>query len=417
MRWCLLLTLFVIFSFTPQATGKNRKTYAMSMQTFKKMEEANLLVEQEQYAEALEELTELIESNRTSKYEKAQLFSLIGSIHYRNSDQHSSLLSFTKVLDFVGSIPILLHTQTLKTLSQLHMVNEEYLQSRNYCQELVNITEEPDPKNYALLAQANYKLEDWDAAIDAAIIGRQLMLDKQKKPDENLLLLLNAVYFEKNQIDKMPEVLEEIIKYYPKTSYILYLASIYGQLDRLDKQAVLMEALYDDDKLKDGSQLRNLASLYMSERTPYKGAMVLQVALETGTLESTKKNLELLAQAWQLSAEREKAISVMTEAAKMSQDGNNYLQAAYMMFDMAKWQKTEQALMEAFDKGMNDKRNGEAWLLLGMTRFKLSQFDKAIEACEKALKFKNSTKHAKQWITYIANEKLKYESMLPKPTA
>jgi tetratricopeptide (TPR) repeat protein len=84
-----------------------------------------------------------------------------------------------------------------------------------------------------------------------------------------------------------------------------------------------------------------------------------------------------------------------------------------MMFDMAKWKKAEQALMEAFDKGMNDKHNGEAWLLLGMTRFKLSQFDKAIEACEKASKFKNSAKHAKQWITYIANEKLKYESMQP----
>lgn len=413
MRWCVLLALFVVFCFTPQTFGKDRKTYAMSMKIFQQMEAANLLVEQDQYAEALEELTKLVESKRTSKYEKAQIYSLIGSIQYRNSDQNSALLSFTKVLDFAGGIPILLHTQTLKTLSQLHMINEEYLQSRKYCQELVNIAEEPDYMNYALLAQANFKLEDWNAARDAAIIARQLSLDKQDKPDENILLLLNAVYFEQKQIDKMPEVLEEIIKYYPKTSYILYLASVYGQLDRLDKQAVLMEALYDDGKLKDASQLRNLASLYMSERTPYKGAMVLQEALATGKLETTERNLHMLSQAWRLSAEREKAISVLTEAAKMSQDGNHYLQAAYMMFDMAKWKKAEQALMEAFDKGMNDKHNGEAWLLLGMTRFKLSQFDKAIEACEKASKFKNSAKHAKQWITYIANEKLKYESMQP----
>jgi len=393
-----------------QLYAKDRKTYAMSLKVFKEMENANVLVEEGQFVQALKELSELLEK-RASKYERAQIHSLMGSIHYRNSDQDKALVSFTKVLDSIGRMPVNLHKQTLKTLSQLNMVNEDYAKSRDYCEQLVAIAEVPAQLDYALLAQANYKLEDWDGAISAALKGREIAYQQQKNPDENMLLLLNAVYFEINAIDKMPQLLEEIIKHYPKTSYILYLSSIYGQLDRLDKQTVLMETLYEDGKLKKVTQIHNLASLYMSQKTPYKAAIVLNDALGSGRLAATAKNFEMLSQAWQLAAERNKALDALTQAAELSEQGENYLQKSYLHFSLAQYKEAEDSLILGFDKGLSEKHRGEAWLLLGMSRFNMKKFDRAIEACEKAKNHKKSAKHANQWITYIATEKRKYESM------
>lgn len=406
----ILLLLTGLVSFQTQLHSKEKKAYAMSLKVFKEMESANLLVEEEQFEQALVALTELLEK-RASKYEKAQIHSLIGSIHYRNSDSDKALVSFTKVLDSVGGMPIDLHKQTLKTLSQLNMVNEDYAKSRDYCEQLVAISDIPEQLNYALLAQANYKLEDWNGAVAAALKGREVAYEQQQDPDENMLLLLNAVYFELNAMDKMPAVLEEIIKYYPKTSYILYLSSVYGQLDRLDKQMVLMESLYEDGKLDKGTQIRNLASLYMSQKTPYSAAIVLKDALDSGMLEATQRNFEMLSQAWQLAAERNNALDALALAAELSEEGENYLKKSYLHFSLAQWNEVENSLMLAFDKGLSDKHNGEAWLLLGMTRFNLKKFNSAIEACEKAKNYKKSSKHAKQWISYIATEKRKYESM------
>jgi tetratricopeptide (TPR) repeat protein len=411
MKWLLLFGLTLGVLMMPnQVIAKEKKTYALSMKIFKQIEKANLLVEEGNFLEALNELDELLKS-RSSKYEKAQINSLIGLIHYRNSNQSSAIDAFVRVLESAGNMPLALHQQTLKTLTQLSMIEEDYKNSKYYCEQLIAIAEIPDQLDYALLAQSNYKLEDWNGALAAALNGRRVAYEQQKLLDENLLLLLNAVYYEKQEMHEMPDVLQEIIKYYPKSSYLLYLASVYGQLEQSGKQLVLMESLYEDGRIDKGSQLRNLATLYMSEKVPYKGALVLQKALDSGQVDSDSKNWTLLAQAWRMAAQREQAIKAITQAAKLSNDGKNYLQAAYMYFDTAQWQSAERALMLGFDKGLDEKTSGEAWLLLGMSRFKMRQFDTAIEACEKAKNFEKSAKHAKQWISYISNEKTKFESM------
>ncbi len=412
MKWVSILIVFCMLVCSPAANLKAaEKSYAISLKVFKAMEKANLLVEEKEYSEALLILAQLIKK-RSSKYEKAQIYSLMGSIHYRKNDLNSAIDSFEQVLDSAGDMPLSLSIQTLKTLAQLNLVLENFGQARYFCEQIIETAGETiKPIDYTLLAQANYKLEDWNKALDAATKGRELSLQMQITPKENLLLLLNAIHFELGQMDDMRGVLEELIKYYPKTSYMLYLASVYGQLDRLDKQTVLMESLYEDGRIIAGSQLRNLASLYLSEKNPYKGAMVLEKALEKGQLEATASNFEMLAQAWRYAAEREKAISTLDQAAKLSQNGDNYLQKAYLHFDMAQWKDAEKTLTLGFEKGLSEKLEGEAWLLMGMARFKMKEYKKAIEACEQAKNYEKSIKHAQSWISYIASEQRKVESM------
>ena len=159
------------------------------------------------------------------------------------------------------------------------------------------------------------------------------------------------------------------------------------------------------------SQLRNLASLYMSEKVPYKGALVLEKAIKDGAVEGNKRNFEMLSQAWRLAAQIPESIEALGEAARLSEDGKNYLKKAYLHFDSAQWAETEKSIFSSLDKGLDEEFEGEAWLLLGMTRFNMRQFDKGIEACEKAKTFSKSAQLAKQWISYISTEKDKYNML------
>ena len=47
-----------------------------------------------------------------------------------------------------------------------------------------------------------------------------------------------------------------------------------------------------------------------------------------------------------------------------------------------------------------------------MVRFNINHFDKAIIACEKAIKYPSSKKLALSWINYIKSEQTKYEYMV-----
>jgi len=412
MKIWIVLVITLSVALTPAYAKQKEKSYALSIKVFKPLEKAQLLVEEESYAEAFEVLNEVLEK-KLSPYERAQVYTLKGSFHYKQGNNDAALSAFTKVLESEGEMPLRLLEQTLKTLSQMHMIKDEYEAAKNYCIRLIDVTETPDQLNFALLAQAHYKLEQWDETLNAASRGRALAYEQLKDPDENILLLMNAAHFERNTLDAMPAILEELIRLYPKKSYILYLASIYGQLDQMDKQTVLMESLYDDGKLTEHNQLRNLASLYMSEKTPYKGALVLEKALTEDGMEATARDYELLAQAWQLAAERQKATIALEQAAQLSDDGDNYLKKAYLHFDMAQWNQVIPAAMAGLDKGMENRKTGEAWLLIGMTRFKLKQFKQAIDACERATEFDNTKDHAQQWISYITREKRKRDSMMP----
>ena len=404
-----VLALFMFIGM--HVSAKDNRSYAMSMKVFKVVESANKLMEENQSDQAIAELNKALEK-RTSQYEKAQLNYLLGSFYYRLSDEDNALRYFEKVLESEGGMPELLYKQALRTLVQMHMVQENYQKARQFGLKLVDVGEVPDADSFALLVQANYKLEKWQDALDAAQTALSIETENGKIPTENVLLLINAVHFEQKAMNKMVGVLELLIKHYPKASYILYLASVYGQLDEQQKQTVLMESLYENGQLQEGSQIRNLASLYIAEKVPFKGARLLEQAIADEKVEASERNLEMLAQAWRLAAEDDRAIDALGKAAALSDEGDLYLRKAYLQFDKARFKDAEKTIMLAMDKGLEKDKKGEAWLLLGMARFNLKRFSDAIAACENARGFESSKKLATNWIAYISTEEQKYQSLL-----
>ena len=417
MRQHLKLVLIILVGLaiglgSPAFAQKKKKTYALDQRLYKVLEQVNVAIDEERDQDALD-LMAGAESRytRLEPYDYAQMNYMRGSIYYKLEDEDKALEAFTKVMDAEGQMPEYMEQQVLKTLMQLNLVRENYPEAKLYGEKMIAGLEKPKSDDYALLAQVYYKMKEFEDALTAAIKSRELYVADGKVPKENLLLLQNATYFEMKRMEDMIEVLNTLLVNYPKPTYVLYLASIYGQLDELQKQLILMEGLYDADLLDEQSQFVNLASLYLSERVPYKAAVLLDKHIKDGSVEGTKRNYEMLAQAWRLAAETDDALVAMGQAASLSDDGVLYLRKAYMHYDSAQWSETESAVNMALDKGLEGDMQGEAYLLLGMTQFSMNRFDDAIAACIKARDFDKSENLAKRWITYISREQDKYEAL------
>ncbi|MFT7288451.1 MAG: hypothetical protein ACI87W_002572 [Halieaceae bacterium] len=86
------------------------------------------------------------------------------------------------------------------------------------------------------------------------------------------------------------------------------LAALHGQLGESERQLALVESLLDDGRLTQPAHLKMIANLYLGEELPYKAATLMEAELASGRIESTVSNLELLSQAWYMSAETERSI-------------------------------------------------------------------------------------------------------------
>ena len=98
---------------------------------------------------------------------------------------------------------------------------------------------------YMLLGQAYFQMGDYDAALEP--IKKAVDMDREQgnTPKENWLLLLRVIYYEKQDFKNMIAVLEELIQYYPKDTYLLTLAGAHSELGDTLKQLVIVETLYE----------------------------------------------------------------------------------------------------------------------------------------------------------------------------
>ena len=69
---------------------------------------------------------------------------------------------------------------------------------------------------------------------------------------------------------------------------------------------------------------------------------------------------------------------------------------------MERWDSAAQALEAALEKGgFNDRKTGEAYILLGMSAFNLGNYSQASVAWGHAGKYPKSRKSAQQWMNHM----------------
>ena len=385
----------------------------MSEKVFKAIGEAQLLIDSGAYPEARIKLDKLLERSRLSSYERAHTLNLIGYTWYEQDKLGKARQSYVQALA-EPRLPDSMQTNLLLTLGQVCLADEDYQTAESYLRRLMEIRGQDTPANKILLASALMGQGRYSEALKPLESALRVSLAKAEKPRESLLSMLASVHYEMKQFEEMRDIVSLLVEYYPREQYLMNLAALHGQLGDVPRQLALVESLLDDGRLQKQNHLTLLANLFLAEGRPHKAAVLLEMHMGTGTIEATVANLELLSQAWYNAADPVKALPPLEQAAELSDDGDLYLRVARLHMDAYDWSAAEKAARAALDKG-GLRQEGQAWLVRGMAKVRLEQFNDARTLLERAAEFDDVSRYAEQWLAWMTTERERREA-LGQPT-
>ncbi|MBB5211153.1 tetratricopeptide repeat protein [Microbulbifer hydrolyticus] len=393
------------FAQSQAAEQKTRKTPSMRESAFKYLGKAQEAADAGKWQEALAALREMeAGKSKLNGYETAQMYYFYGFVYY-SMEKYPQAINYYKQVLQQGeeNLPVALEVGTLLTIAQLYFVTEDYKQALVYLNRWFALADNVTADSYALRAQAYHQVGNAKNAM--ADITKAISMYEQdgKTPKENWFQLQRYFYYEQNDYKNVAKVLEKLVKYYPKGEYYRQLAGMYGELKREDDMLHMMEAAYVAGALQKEKELLNMAYLFMGAEMPYKGAKVIDKGIKEKKIKRTSKNLETLAQAYQMAQELQKSIPELEAAASMSDKGDLYSRLASIYLDLDDNKKAIDMGAKALKKG-GIKRPDQLYIVLGMANANLKKYDTSLKYLEKAVDDKRSEKFAKQWITFVKAE-------------
>ena len=395
---------------------KTRRTPVLGNKVYEALARSQELVETEKnFTEARKILTKLLASVdrgrlKLNKYELANVWNTVGFLDYSQERYRGAVRSYRKVIANPADIPLPLLSSTLYTLSQLSFVLENYSAAIRYLRQWFQVSENPGPDSYFLLAQAYYLNDNPRQSLSNALRGKRRAAERGTAMRENWWQLLRVLYYEKKSYGKVIEVLHELVRGWPKKSYWLQLSGMHGHLEQELDQLTALKLLDVQDLLNREKEVTGLASLLLSQDLPYYAAVAIETGIKNGLVEETEKNLELLGSAWQQAREFERALPVLEKAAKLSEKGEIYSRLSAVYMDLYRFADAARAAENGLKKGKL-KRADTVQIIRGMSLYNIKEYALAKKAFSEAGKDERSSKLAMQWHDYI-NRQVEREKLL-----
>lgn len=405
-----------------QPRQKTRRVPSMSEATFKKLAEAQEFIDAKDLNGAqavLQGMLDRCRGGRNCRYngnEIGQIHNMLGFVQFSKEDYGAAIRHYQEVIKQGEDIPEGLETTTLYTLAQLCFVDERYNDALHYMEIWISKANNPGPEPHIFMGQVYYQMEDYPSAVGQIERGIAVAKARNTVVKENWWALLNFLYFELENWPKVLEILEILVRDFPKRDYWIRLAGIQGQ-EGMDKQQVYtMMAAYEAGFLTRQSDLTTLAGLLMQEEVPIRAASVMKKGFDEELIERTDKNLRSFGQAYQLSQEVDKAIPVFEEAAKLADDGKIYESLAQLYLEDDKFSQCVSAATNALDKG-GLRKVQSVQIVRGMCEYnrdRLTSARTSFVACRneaRRVRDQSNQRICQQWITFIANEVRRREQL------
>ena len=404
-----------------QPRQKTRRVPSMSEATFKKLAEAQEFIDAKDLNGAQAVLQGMLDrcKGRNCRFngnEIGQIHNMMGFVHFSKEDYSGAIRHYEKVLEQGEDIPEGLETTTLYTLAQLCFVAERYNDSLRYMEIWIDKANNPGPEPHIFMGQVYYQMQDYPSAIGQIERGITVANERGTAIKENWWALLNFLYFEQENWPKVLEILEILVRDFPKRDYWIRLAGIQGQEGMGRQQVYTMMAAHEAGFLTRESDLTTLAGLLMQEEVPIRAAAVLEQGLGDEVIERTDKNLRAFGQAYQLSQEVDKAIPVFEEAAKLSDDGKIYESLAQLYLEDDQFGDCVTAASNALDKG-GLRKVQSVQVVRGMCEYnrdRLTPARASFVACRNEARRERDQSNQRicqQWITYIDREVRRREQL------
>ena len=404
------------------AKKKPRRIPPIQEAAHRRLAKAQELIDGEMYADAMEILETMAARARGyNGAERAVVHQMLAYANYELEDVEKTIYHYEQVLAQMPDISEGMELTTLNQLSKLYFQEgqkfEDDARARPWYQKALTTmrewlakSEDEGPDAHFYVAQIYYQMQDFNSAITELELVVRLARERDIRVREEWWTLLQYLYFDQENWPKVVEILEILVNEYPKRAYWVNLASVYGEMDEPEKQLWTMEAAHVGGFLDQETDIRTFGGLLLQNELPHRAATYLKQGFDDEVVERTVSNLQTLGQAYQLSAEVDKAIPVYEEAGELAEDGETYDRLALLYLEKDEHDKCITAANNALDKGGVRNALGTR-VILGTCLFNVHKLTDArevfVDVRREARRVEDRTEEriARQWVTYIDSER------------
>ena len=366
-------------------------------------------------------------------YDRSVMWNAWAFVYFSDGKYDQAMDAYYNLIN-EPEVTIGLRVGALLSLAQLHLVQENYKEGIELILQWMNEVEKVTAQSYSLLGQAYYQTGDFRKSLSSMETAVTMAEEEGYKPRENWYVIMAASIGElkkeigeKESLLRQIDIYEILVNLYPKKQYFIQLGGSYGQLGRERDYMITLKAAHQKDFLNKESEYLALTQLLLLNQNPYWAAQVFvsgQKKMITivdekteeekvvPVIKDTENNLKLLADAWRMAQEIDKAIPVLEKAANMSKDGESFVLLGNLYLSEDKVEKAVEAINKGLEKG-KVKKLSQVYLTLGQAYFELEKFEEAkknfrIAARDKDKKIKQQ---ANNWIKYTENEEIRVKNL------
>jgi tetratricopeptide (TPR) repeat protein len=374
------------------ADNKEPPPPSIDVQTGKILNEAIELLGMENYAGANEKIGTL-NLEKLSPYERGKVEQILFNIAYSQEKYDEARGHLQKAIDS-GGLNVVEIDQARYQSAQLYMTQEKWKEGAAALEEWFKSATNPNSAAYYLLAVAYYQQDDFNRALPPAKKAVELM----DKPQEGWLGMLSALYLQREEYKEAVPILQRLIATVPeKKTYWMQLSSVYGQMEDYPNALAVMQIANSAGLVTEDGEVRRLADLLLFNDVPYRGAQVLEAAIEKKIVKVDDKLYEKLANCWIAAAEFDKSIGPLQRAAELSASGDTFIRLGEVQVQREDWAGAITALERGVQKGQL-KDPGNAQLMLGIAHYSKKDLAAARPFFERA---RQSEKHRQIADSYL----------------
>ncbi|MEM6513154.1 MAG: hypothetical protein AAF660_09085 [Pseudomonadota bacterium] len=378
---------------------KTKEAQAVSKEVYESIQKAQELVDAKDYSGALRIVERLYNPDKLTEYEQSNVLNYLAFIHYNMDNIPAALSTYEKIL-LIPSLEPTLRKQATYTVAQLQTMEENYKKALEYLDVWFTLEPNPAPEPFILKAQNLYQEQRYSDMIQPVEEAMRIAREREKEVKEDWYALLNFAYFQQEDYAKVRDIQKILLENWPKKRYWFSLAGAFTELGEDRNLINAYNAAFTQGMLEKESEFVTMAQLFMQAEVPYKAAALLEEEMEAGRVTASAKNYRLLSQALMLSMEDQRAIPALTEAAKLTEDGELDIRLGNSYLNVGEYSECAKAVRNGIRKG-GLKSVENAQISLGMCLYNLQQYADAKTAFQSAGKARNLRRVANQWITVI----------------
>ncbi len=392
----LALLWFVAFgAIAGEGDESGASTLTIRPWTYERIEQFEKLLEKSQYNQAIQLLKKMQPEVTDVPYEEAIVLRSFAQT-YALKDDYKTAANYLKRCLAMNALPPKQEHHARYNLAQLYIGSKQYKDSIKILEQIIAKGAKLEPDAYIMLGSAYAQLKQYSKAVKPV----KKAVGMTRKPRESWLQLLFGLHFQLKNYPASAAVLRDLIQRWPdKKDYWLQLAAIEQLRKRYQSALAIQELAYKKGFISTETELLGLVSLYLHKDVPNRAARTLAQEMDAENINNSRKNWELLANAWARSKDYDDAINALQKVATLSKNGKADLQLARLYMEKENWAKVSQFARRALKKG--GIAVGEAWLFIGIANLENEKLENALQAFTKAKKYTATAKPASDWLTYV----------------